>query len=614
MARYKVQGPDGRTYIVEGPDGASQEEVLAAAQQLASQDVQPQAKPLTNSNASRIGAFRQNGDPDIARWSNPTGSGWENFAAGMGKSLYDTGRGIGQLFGAVSEQDVEESRRRDEPLTRTTGGQLGQITGTVAQIAGPGAVAKAAGAPAMVTNALMPTSLMGNVAQGAVLGAIQPVGRGESRLQNAAIGGGAGAVGYAIPGIVRGAKAAFVDPLTDAGNDRILARTLQQSAQDPSRLLNPQTSAVPGYQPTLAEATLDPGIAQLQRAFFNTSQDVANAVDTQQAANNLARVRALETVAPDSATAIAQRSAATKPLYEAARQGTAAVDDEFKALMSRPSIKEGLRQARSLAAEEGVKLPKKVTEYSGAHLQYVDQALSKQIEQATASGAKGYAKKLIATQQELRGWMERQIPEYMDAQQQFRALSQPVNQADIAEEIRRRAFSNSSDLRTGAPIIRPDSAKGAIKDLEATARRAGVRGDPRQILTKQQQDTLNAVSESLDRYTNAQQMGMARGQSATAQNVAGMNALSQAGLPSGLLNFGPVGRLAGVLDTAFKVAGVPERLQARMAQIVTNPQEAQRLIMALPENDRNIAVRALNFITSQQSGARLAIAGSQTGD
>lgn len=625
MARYKVQGPDGRTYIIEGPDGATQEEVISAAQSMAAAGAtMPTGRPLTNSNAARLTEFKQYGDPELKRMANPTGSGMDNFFAGVGKSVYDTGRGIGQLAGMVSEEDVARSRQLDAPLTNTTGGQLGQVAGTVAQIVGPSAVtsatAKGAALAGMArtakvadaaSRALMPVSLPGNAAQGAALGYIQPIAPGESRIQNAGLGAAASTLGYLAPGMVRGAKAAFIDPLTDKGNERILARALNSAAEDPSRLLNPSAPMLPGYQPTLAEAVTDPGIAQFQRSLINSSQPVANAYATAQGANNLARVQALETLTPSVASATARRQAATAPLYDAARAGAAVVDDEFKALMSRPSIKEGIRNARKLAAEEGVKLPKKLEELTGQHLQYIDQALRDQIGAATNAGAKGYASKLIDTQAALREWMEKSIPEYMEAQRMFRDMSREVDQAKIAEQIRSRAFSNSSDLTTGAPVIRPDSAKGAIRKIDATAEAAGVMGNPASIMTQGQKDTLAAVVDSLDRYTDAQTRGMARGQSATAQNLAGMNALSQIGLPSGLMNLGPVGRLAGVLDTAFKVAGVPERLQARLATIVTNPQEAQRIIAALPENDKRIIGRALQAITSQQSGARIALGSSQ---
>ena len=46
MAKYKVTAPDGKQLVVTGPEGASQEEVLAKAQELyAAQQGQPTTEP-----------------------------------------------------------------------------------------------------------------------------------------------------------------------------------------------------------------------------------------------------------------------------------------------------------------------------------------------------------------------------------------------------------------------------------------------------------------------------------------------------------------------------------------------------------------------------------------
>src|SRR5690606_2672014 len=45
--------------------------------------------------------------------------------------------------------------------------------------------------------AALPTTLRGSAAQGAAIGAVQPVAEGQSRLANLAVGGGAGAAGHA---------------------------------------------------------------------------------------------------------------------------------------------------------------------------------------------------------------------------------------------------------------------------------------------------------------------------------------------------------------------------------------------------------------------------------
>lgn len=223
MAVYEIQGPDGGTYEIEVPDDYTEDQVMQAAATLfqgpafserqQSAEAMPQPTfdprplPSASSNATRVGGFQQIGDPELKRMADPTGTGFENWAAGTGKFFYDTARGIGQLAGTVSEEDVAEARRLDAPLMNTTGGQLGAVTGAAATVIGPGALAKAAGAPAAVTSTFMPTTIRGNAALGAGLGFIQPVVEGESRLENAAYGAAGGAaggyVGQKIAGIGR---------------------------------------------------------------------------------------------------------------------------------------------------------------------------------------------------------------------------------------------------------------------------------------------------------------------------------------------------------------------------------------------------------------------------
>lgn len=110
-------------------------------------------------------------------------SGYERFAAGMGKAVYDLGRGAGQIFGVVSDEDIKEARRLDAALMRTESGKWGHVAGNVA---------------AAVPAAFIPgaNSLVGATAIGGVLGALQPTVADESRLENTVTGAAFGAGGY----------------------------------------------------------------------------------------------------------------------------------------------------------------------------------------------------------------------------------------------------------------------------------------------------------------------------------------------------------------------------------------------------------------------------------
>lgn len=109
----------------------------------------------------------------------------EQFLAGAGKGMTDMARGVGQVAGVVSEQDIEASRKRDAPLMETGAGQFGNVAGILA-----------AAAPAMFIPGA--NTVAGSTLTGAGIGALAPKGEGESRLGNAVIGGAGGLAGGAL--------------------------------------------------------------------------------------------------------------------------------------------------------------------------------------------------------------------------------------------------------------------------------------------------------------------------------------------------------------------------------------------------------------------------------
>lgn len=173
----------------------------------------------------------------------------QRVAAGAGKAIMDTGRGIGQLgrkvgniAGAVSDEDMQASyareadiRAQDEALMGTTAGKAGYVGGQMLAMMTPGIVAKGAGAVAQAANLpraavaldaagnamLVPRTYAGSAELGAATGAVQPVTSEGERVANAVIGGVAGAaVPAAINTAARGVAA--VTPEAVKNTARIL--------------------------------------------------------------------------------------------------------------------------------------------------------------------------------------------------------------------------------------------------------------------------------------------------------------------------------------------------------------------------------------------------------
>ena len=246
-------------------------------------------------------------------------SGFERFAAGAGKSMTDLARGAGQYLGLVSREDVAESRERDAPLMATTGGKVGGVTGAVAT-----------GLPSLFVpgaNTLAGASLIG-----AGYGALQPSTSTGETLTNTGVGAvlspAALLAGRGVSALYRGGKA-VVEPLTEKGQERIAARTLQafaggrdQARQAAANIGRNLDDTLPGIQPTTAELAENAGLAQMQRTLRN-NPDVIQSFSEREVANRTRMIGALDDIAGDDvarANAVSARDTVADDLYGRARE------------------------------------------------------------------------------------------------------------------------------------------------------------------------------------------------------------------------------------------------------------------------------------------------------
>lgn len=314
-------------------------------------------------------------------------SGFDKFAAGMGKAMVDTARGVGQIGAGVADffsprqltlsnlvtgekplsrveearQAVADARRRDAPLMNTGAGVAGDVVGNLAMLA----------PTAMIPGA---ATIRGGAAIGAGTGLIQPSTSTNETVQNTLLGFGSGA---AVPAAVRGVQTAraAAEPFYEAGQRAIVGRALNRAAgQDapavaarlneaaapfvgPSRGAARTTMGefVPGSVPTVGQAAGNPGIAALERAATAGNPEVTNAVAQTMQAQNAARVGVLERLAgtdAERAAALKARGDAADPLYEAAKGTTYTVDAQLQELLKRPSVQQAVARARQIAEEE----------------------------------------------------------------------------------------------------------------------------------------------------------------------------------------------------------------------------------------------------------------------
>lgn len=533
--------------------------------------------------------------------------------------------------------------------------KTGKIAGEIAGTAGAGGVlakgAQAVGASAPVVSSLssgglnvaglgglpgIATRALGGAATGgASAGWINP----EDADTGALIGGalpvaakGAAALGRSVAG---GAKS-LVEPLYQAGRDRIVGRTLREfaggQADDAVRNLQAAGELVPGSVPTVAEAAGVPSLAALQRASVNVSPEMANALETRLASNNQARVDLLHTMAGTGgarAAAEAARESAADAAYGAARQADAArlagvrqqlaaeaqaqaaenakrvglgslgnapapavIDTaaEFKpssellALAKRPAMQGFIREAKTLAANKGQSIGDPLSTIDGLH--YVKLALDDALSGTPTSALSRNAKAAVTEMKDLlTKEMDKVSPVYGAARDAYREASRPINQMQVAEELLKSVNPLNGKLR---------AAQYAGKLSDKTAQTAtGFKGATlANTLEPGQLQQLQALRDDLARADFAANAGRPVGTN-TIQNLAYGNMLGQLGVPNFLRNSAGGQVVGGLLGKAGDVlySKANREIAEKMAQTMLSPQEAAR-VMALPQGQNLLLLNA----------------------
>lgn len=591
----RIPMPDGT--VLEFPDNTPQAVIDAVQKREGSAAASNEA--LTRSLASSYAGQRDVGQMGtVERLAGGAKHAWDRAALG--------------LKGLVTDLSPEDKALLDQGKAFVkqggTAANVGNIVGDVAIGAVPAfraqqAVVKASSvlprALAMISSNPVSSAAIGG---GATAAALTPADRGEAAAMGAA-GGALGEVGGRVAsGLYSGGKA-LVEPFYQSGRERILKRSLERFATDPNAVRqaaqNPQVY-VPGAMPTLAETTMDPGIAQLQRGAAAASPDVASAL----AEANKQRVGAYKTVLNDLAGDDAKRqaadsareTAASKLYGEAYAQNPRAnltpdLEVEIKELMQRPSIKSAMEDARQLALEEGkIKLWKDfrsssdpASDGSIAGMHYIKKVLDGKIGEAVRAGNGTQARALQDTQAKLLGVIEALAPPYAQARAQYRELSKPINQMDVGQALSDRLFPALSNYSDDLARTRGETYAKALEDSKQMVRKAtGLNNaDLGTVLTLQQLANVQGIAKDIARNTAAAELARVPG-SPTAQYLAAGNVIRGIGGPVGL----PQGFVDSMLgQTVNKVLNmglaIPEQqLQRMLGQALTDPQTAARLMAA----------------------------------
>lgn len=236
--------------------------------------------------------------------------------------------------------DMAGAPRAETDGERLTSSMVRGASGSLPFIAAGAVPALVRGAPQLA--AALRSAPIGQVVGGATGGAAgyaaEEAGAGPAGTMAASLLGGVAGAGAVAAGAAAGRGAqAMGTPFFQGGRDRIVGNTMMRFSSDPATLADRLTArvgaepAVPGSIPTTAEAVRDTGLSGLQRTLQNGDPQMANTLALRGEARDVARVGALDTVAPDTGgapvvTAAMEREAARLRLAERLGNDGAAAD------------------------------------------------------------------------------------------------------------------------------------------------------------------------------------------------------------------------------------------------------------------------------------------------
>jgi len=592
MTQYTVQAPDGQTITLEGPENASQADVIAQAQKLyqpkaSVQVMSPDGSPL-NTQFGETGGGAAVGRPQGINRTNVLEQPrpLESAMAGATKSVIDpvvagaqvlTGGRLGTSELAQKLGQQGEVYANENPVWYGTG----RVTGAIAPAMG---MAKGIGVIPSLTK-LNPYAQAAGI--GATQGILTPEETGKkdlALLRQQMFNAGTGAVIGAptpllgkVANVAYGAGKAALEPFNESGRNLIIGRALRQfSGNDAEKaianLRNPQ-QLVAGVQPTVGEVAGVPSLAAVQRA-VGGNPITTNAFAERKALNDVARTEALQNIASPTRLAKYQdlRNRVAEDLYSDALKPlnlgklSPEMTDEITGLIKTPAIKKAMDQAKENAANRGIEINNPEGSMRGLHetkMALDDQiARIKALAEKNGGSASAELNSLQTAKSRLLNFMEDVSPEYKTARINYSRLSKPVEQLESIAKLAEKSLS-------------PKDYSVYLGNFSRELEKVKKEGH----LSTQQVKRLENLKEDLMRTDFANNAGRGVG-SNTMQNLAYNNMLQEVNLPNLLRRRGmaeTAGNIAArVKDVAY--GGANKQLTSEMAEALLDPRKAAALM------------------------------------
>lgn len=596
-------------------DAGDTENARLLAQAYASQrDSAPQAKPLQTQGYVPESEKLVDNMP------------WHEAAlVGVGKGMTDAAEGVTSLFGKGDLLGVGDRSESDAALKKSTAANIGDVAGNIAITA-----------PSMFIPGA--NTLKGATLIGGATGALTNKGSLEDRAKSAGMGAAGGLIGASLPYAANVAEKVFAPFGSTKSKEKVIGGLLNTVTGDRAervadRLINAK-QLVPGSEPTAAEVGLSGGLASLQRAMSAANPEAYTHRGLQQSA---ARVGAIRNIAKDEQElqkAIGYRDSTVKPIYNEADAAHVPGDDELVNLMGRLP-KGTMQRAQDIARMENkpiqfgknvpatqresglldakgnpilVDVPAEYQGISGRGIDLIKKAIDDRLDPQTTSIGKSTRNASKGVKDDLLAWADAKIPKYAEARQTYQALSRPIDQMKVGQELLNRlepALARHGALGSESKAMYARALNDVRGNLVKQST-GGISKKLEDVMTPEQMQALNAVAQDLARKANAENLGRGVG-SNTFQNFA-LNGIAQAaGVPSavnGLLQlFAPTRYAANTLNAVGKkmYEGSEREMKNMLADALLNPKETARLMAQAKQrgllskltNDKPLAISGL---------------------
>lgn len=489
-------------------------------------------------------------------------TGTERFASGITRALGAGGGTIGLGRGLVAQAPS---------LAPTVASRIGQVLGAqpTAQVAGAALGSGASGIARELGASPTTQTIVG------------------------ALGSVAGGAGFPAARAVSRPVTAPFQGVTQAGADIAVGDILRQGAQNVDDLYRTAPSAVPGVTRSLAEETLDPGIAALQRQYGS------GPLRAQAGSANQARVEFITDQFGGANPLSAQgfRDQADTLAREASRglrrasgekidnQAVSSIADAALARTRQVPIQNALNAAKDLVAQ-----PFRTAAEAWDARQGLDALIRGKNSQFPDS--KLAQKQLLLIKGALDRQMRNAYPGWSDFLRKYQGIQRQADQVEVGETLLTRGGA-SSITPEGVPTtaLSPAKFRNLTDDLDQLARASTgfTKAKASTTITPAQVQAIQAVRDDVLRIAETQKTGVAG--SPTQQNARVQDLINDAieNRAREILSSIPVVGGAGTILTNVARRNVERRLQ----EILANPEKARELLRQATPEERTVLESAI---------------------